>query len=159
MHAFPYFSTQFCPVGCPYCRADLEVGLPGYTGKGYCPRRLERWRNAMDERLRLKGKTNDGVGTGAPLSDQEFEKKYPTLFAFLTDGKWSSGEARETGSVLLFSQEGAWKAMIKDKDSGCIAFVTKGTFKTLLEALERGLVEEKLDWREDAFKAKKGKRG
>lgn len=159
MHAFPFFSTQFCPVGCPYCRRNLEGGLPCYAGIGYCPERLERWRNAMDERLRLKGKANDGVGAKVAPSDSEFEKKYPALWAFLTDDKWSSGDSRETGSVLLFSQEGCWKAMIKDKDSGYIAFVTKNTFKTLLEALERGLVEEKLDWREDAFKSKKKGKG
>jgi len=113
----------------------------------------------MDERLRIKGSPDNGTGAKVAAADGEFEKKYPTLWAFLTDTTWSTGETRETGSVLIFSQEGQWKAMIKDKDSGHIAFVTKGTFKTLLEALERGLVEEKLDWRADAFKAKSRKRG
>lgn len=112
----------------------------------------------MDERFRFKGPSDNGAGTSVAPGDQEFEKKYPTLFAFLTDAKWSSGETRETGSVLIFTQEGQWKAMIKDKDSGCIAFVTKNTFKTLLDALERGLAEEKLDWRQDVFKAKRGRK-
>lgn len=113
----------------------------------------------MDERLRVRGPSDNGTGTKVVASDSEFEKKYPMLWAFLTDEKWSSGETRETGSVLIFTQEGQWKAMVKDKDSAHIAFVTKGTFKTLLDALERGLVEEKLDWRPDAFKAKKGRKG
>lgn len=111
----------------------------------------------MDERLRIKGPVDNGTGTESAPADQEFAKKYPTLFAFLSDARWSSGEARETGSVLIFCQDGQFKAMVKDKDSGYIAFVTKGTFKTLLEAIERGLVEEKLDWRVDAFKTKKKK--
>lgn len=152
-------TLHFCPLGCRDCRRNLENGLPVFAGVGYCPQRLERWNNAMDERFRIKGPSNNGTGTTVVASDSEFEKKYPSLWAFLTDSKWASGETRETGSVLLFTQEGHWKAMIKDKDSGCIAFVTKETFKTLLDALERGLVDGKLDWREDAFKTKKGKRG
>lgn len=111
----------------------------------------------MDERFRRGGSTNNGAGKAIVASDSEFEKKHPTLWQFLTDSSWSNGEARETGSILIFLQEGMWKAMVKDKDSGMIAFVTKNTFKTLLEAIERGLVDEKLDWREDQFKAKKRK--
>lgn len=148
-------SKSFCPVGCSYCRRNVEDGLPSFTGVGYCPKRLERWYDEMDARFRRNGSSDNGTGTAAPPADSEFEKRYPTLWAFLTDSKWSTGEARETGSILIFTQEGQWKAMVKDKDSGYIAFVTKNTFKSLLEALERGLVEEKLDWREDQFKAKK----
>lgn len=155
MHDFPHFSTQFCPVGCPYCRADLEGGLSGWTQPGYCPRRLERWRMAIDERLRRKVSPNDPAGTGAAPPDSDFEKKYPLLWQFLTETRWDEKTPRETGSVLIFVQEGVWKAMVKDKDSGEIAFVSKNTFKTLMEAIERGFVEEKLDWRQDAFKTKK----
>lgn len=146
---------HFCPLGCRDCRRNMERGDPVFNGVGFCPARKERANVAMAEKLRRTGPSNNGTGKETPPEDSEFSKKFPTLFAFLTETAWEGGDSREPGSVLIFTQEGSWKAMIKDKDSGQIAFVTKGTHKTLLEALERGLAEDKLDWREDAFKGKK----
>jgi hypothetical protein len=51
------------------------------------------------------------------------------------------------GSLTLFTDAGAWKLCLSDKDQSRIAFVTSGSPQDLLAAAERGLVADSLDWR------------
>lgn len=62
------------------------------------------------------------------------------------------GQQRVTGTLLLFVDDGALKAMLNDRDSGYIAFLSSHTAKTLLEAVEEGLRDGGLDWRESKGK-------
>jgi hypothetical protein len=85
-----------------------------------------------------------------------FAKKYPLLLEFLSRELWEPGVPRVRGSLFLFLEDGVFKACLNDKDVEEVAFVTKGTFAALLDAVERGLSSSSLDWRlSTAGKARK----
>lgn len=80
-------------------------------------------------------------------ADAAFAKKHPALAEFLSLEEWEPGQARERGTITLFWEEGTFKACVSNRDSQEVAFVTKRTFAGLLEAIEKGLATDSLDWR------------
>jgi len=90
--------------------------------------------------------------------DAGFALRYPALFEFLAEPEWAAGEPRETGTMLVFVEEGVFKARMNDRDGGRVAFYGSDSFQGLLEGLERKLKTDELDWRKDKFTPKKGKR-
>lgn len=79
--------------------------------------------------------------------DPNFGKKYPALSEFLSVEAWDEQTERTRGTLTIFWEEGAFKASVNDRDAEQVAFVSKGTFLGLLEAIEKGLVSDSLDWR------------
>jgi len=91
----------------------------------------------------LQGATRGAV-------DEVAEKLYPVLLEFLTSTVWGEDKtARVPGTLLLFTEAGAFKAMLRDRDDPGVAFVTSGSLDGLLAALEAGLASGGLDWRAD----------
>lgn len=95
--------------------------------------------------------------------DPAFLKKYPLLAEFLQRELWTREEdvpwtdrVRQKGTLILFCEEGQFKACLSDKDSEAVAFASKKSFQALLETLEKGLANDSLDWRLTA--AGKGKK-
>lgn len=78
--------------------------------------------------------------------DVEFSREYPVLTQFLTLAG-HGGAQRVTGSLLLFCEDGKWKACLSDRDEGYYAFCSADSFTGLLGALEKGLKSGSLDWR------------
>lgn len=94
----------------------------------------------------VQGKVAKGT-PAAPSLGGAFAK-LPLLSGWLTETAWEDGEGRTPGSLILFAQDGRWKAMLSDKDNDYIAFVCANDFAGLLGALEKGLEKGDLDWRE-----------
>lgn len=87
---------------------------------------------------------------GAAVSkwvDADFEKEWPYLSAFLADTVWDDGTQRETGTLLIFVQEGYLKVCLNDRAANRSAFVTGPTINMLFDACEAGLEGDSLDWR------------
>jgi hypothetical protein len=84
--------------------------------------------------------------------DDTFERRCPALYEMLTC-RIFEGKARETGTVLIFCEDGLWKACISDRDNDRVLFRACGTLDGLWEALEGALESPAPDWR-----ARKGKR-
>lgn len=89
--------------------------------------------------------------------DSAFGARYPALFEFLIEMEWSEGVVRETGTLLLFAEDGLWKACLSDRDGDRRAFYGSDSFTGLLEGLNKGLVADTLDWRRNKFPQKKRK--
>lgn len=81
-------------------------------------------------------------------TDSAFSKAYPALAEFLSLEAWDSETERTRGTLTVFWEEGAFKASVNDRDADQVAFVSKGTFKGLLDSIEKGLVGDSLDWRQ-----------
>lgn len=99
---------------------------------------------ALKRRSGLPGSSSGDCPQADP---GDWAKKYPTLVEFLTLLKWEDGAARLPGSLTLFCDIGAWKACLKDKDANASCFVSGRTPGALLEAMEKGLANDALDWR------------
>lgn len=80
--------------------------------------------------------------------DAEFERDWPYLAAFLKDTQWDDGSLRETGTMLLFVQEGYLKCCLNDRAMNRSAFVTAVSIDCLFDLVEAGLETDKLEWRQ-----------
>jgi hypothetical protein len=99
---------------------------------------------------RRRAQTGGGYAAGQFPIDEAAEAMFPVLFQFLTATTWpEEGGPREPGTILLFMEGMAFKAMLKDKDDPAVCFVTAASLQGLLEALEAGLESGGLDWRKD----------
>jgi len=72
---------------------------------------------------------------------------YPLVVQFLTLTSYGNGDRRLPGSITVFSDGGLLKACLNDKDADLAAFVSGGGLAGLLDAVERGLGSDCLDWR------------
>lgn len=102
----------------------------------------------------------DGKATakkGKKLSSSGVLAKMPVLWEFLTVEAWEDGEARRTGTVLIFIEEGSVKLCLNDRDQDQVAFVTGSSLEEAFEAADAGLDGDSLDWRQSRRAG--GKRG
>lgn len=80
----------------------------------------------------------------------DFGVRYPTIADFLCLEVWpESGERRQTGNLMLFLQDGTFKARLVDNDAHEVAFVTAPTLGDVLDRVESILASGGGDWRPD----------
>jgi hypothetical protein len=93
----------------------------------------------------------DGRGGGAPkpLTDPAFAGEYPLLWSYLTQNKWEDGTPRQTASILIFSDDGILKGMLRDREAGLCLWVAGATMDGLFVALEGSVGDPRADWRQD----------
>jgi len=97
----------------------------------------------------------DDGGGGSIWMDPDFLSAFPALGEFMSDTRWEDGSPRETGTLLFFVEGGDVKACLMDRASSRRVFVTATTFRGLLELLEMGLRDDRLDWRKDQVQPRK----
>jgi len=96
-----------------------------------------------------------GSGPAVPAGDAEVSKLVPDLVEFLTGGTWPDGTPRRTGTVMVLSEDGVFKAWVHDRDGACSAWVSAGALMDLLDAVEKLLGDPVANWRRDGFKGKR----
>jgi hypothetical protein len=111
----------------------------------------EAW--AVEETIAMLLRKEDLEGRGGQaarvLTDPRFAGDYPILWSYLTQTKWQDGSPRLTSSLLVFSDDGVLKAMLRDRDAGLCLWVAGGTMSGLFDALEAAVSDSKADWRQD----------
>jgi hypothetical protein len=85
-------------------------------------------------------------GKVKPASDTELAKRTPALYELLTCVE-VDGKERQTPTLLVFAEGGAWKCCIKDRESGHYAFMTSDTFMGVLCVVDAALQAGTVDWR------------
>lgn len=83
---------------------------------------------------------------------------FASVLDFLSTKSWPDGSVRVTGTITLSMENSLWKACVKCRDSGGVAFVSAETPDGLLKALDKGLEANNLEWRNDRFQEGNGKR-
>jgi hypothetical protein len=84
---------------------------------------------------------------GKAASDK-LSEGYPSLTEFLIEVLWEDGKPRETGTVLLFVQEGRWKACLNDRDADASCFVSARTLGELLAVMDAAIEDPSVEWRD-----------
>jgi len=92
---------------------------------------------------------------GREPSDDEFKKKYPSLFELMTATKYPDGKDRLPSSITVFCEDGLFKGVLAEKTAELNLWGTGATLKALLGTLEARLAEPKPDWRRSAASRKK----
>jgi hypothetical protein len=98
----------------------------------------------LRKRVASDAPVRGGDACGCPLLSVR-----PALAASLLEERFADGAARRTSTLLVFLHEGTLKACLRDRDSDETAWVTADSLAGLLDALEAGLQEGRLDWRRE----------
>lgn len=96
---------------------------------------------------RLKPTATGKVPCSGPLESGSWGSMYPILVEWLTLTLWEDNSTRATGTILLFAEDGSWKAALHDRDAGMSCFVSGKSPGDLLAKIELGLRETSLEWR------------
>jgi len=79
--------------------------------------------------------------------DDEFLQDHPNLADHLRSVKYEDGVARQTSTLMLFSDNGTLKLCLNDRDNARSVFVSGQNIMEAFELLEKGLRESSLDWK------------
>jgi len=121
---------------------------------------------AMDEREWQMGLISSALGpaastaAGGKAADPGLEKKCPTLHAFMTLTE-EDGKPRSPSSLVIFTEDGQWKACLSEKDANLKLWRSADTMEKVFLALEKALASGQADWRKgwaDRAQTKRGKR-
>lgn len=88
-----------------------------------------------------------GKAVAPQASPGRWGEGYPTLWAFLADPAYEDGTPRQTGTVMLFVEQGRLKAWVHDREQERTAFLTAACPEDLFAELNDGLEDDELDWR------------
>jgi len=72
---------------------------------------------------------------------------WSAIWSFLTQRAWEDGNERQTGTVLLFWEQGRLKACLSDRDAQAVGFVTLEGLSDPFDELENALRSDHIDWR------------
>jgi hypothetical protein len=100
--------------------------------------------------LQKRGRAPEDSSPGGQAAvGGELSKRWPHVLEFLASCSWGDGTSRVTGTVMLLTEGGRWKAWAHDRDSSEGLFVSALTLEGTLDALEDILITGNGDWRPD----------
>jgi hypothetical protein len=116
----------------------------------------DAWRATMESFFKRPGAVGtNGKGASVPPADIIFHSDYPTLAAYLTAAAWPDGEVRQLSSLVIFCEDGVFKACLSDKDTGNVLWASSRVWSDLPLSLEARLTEDSPDWRKGRKYVKK----
>lgn len=101
----------------------------------------------MGQFVKPREERPDDLGLVRVDFDSAFVDDYPALAEYMTLNHWDNGDARETATLLIFVEDGRFKACVNDREESRSGWVSADGFRSLLEAVEKGLREGTIDWR------------
>lgn len=120
-------------VGCPRYLAGV---LRGDVWEGRAVSFLRQV--AAADLSRSRGSEPEAVAWGAA---------HPAVMEYLTADQWPSGGVRVTSTVLVFVEDGVWKACLHDRQDGSTLWVSSGSMPGLMSVLEATLASGQAEWR------------
>lgn len=96
-----------------------------------------------------------GDGPGGKPVGGEFSARWAAIWEYIAEDKWEDGKARQTSTLQLFTDRGACKVCLKDRDQGVNCWVTGRDPFEALDALESVLRSGTAEWVPDAFKKRR----
>lgn len=90
---------------------------------------------------------NGSLVRSAAAGDPSFRQDYPVLAEYLELLVWEDGSPRQPSTLLIFCEDGCYKACVNDRAQGRVSFYTSATFTELLHSVEAGLAGGGADWR------------
>lgn len=84
-----------------------------------------------------------------PLHDPVFQKKYPTLYDYLTQTSWPDGTPRELASLSIYPSPGILRIFLRDPATGLCCWVSCTSLTEVYEAVEAALNDSGHEWRVD----------
>jgi hypothetical protein len=133
---------------CGLCYAGKR-GRQSFRGHSVCYR-VSRPLDEDDNMRYDKAPDKMSPSSGAPAaSSLELESAYPELHKWLTVTRWGDGKTRETGTLMLLAEHGAWKLWLHDRAMKSSCWLTGKDVTVALDAAETVLEDGIGEWRPD----------
>ncbi len=136
--------------------------LGAFSRPPFCLRCSERhWPTRELTCVPLQKPSIAGISSGGsslPVERGKVLIGFASVLDFLSTRSWPDGSPRVTGTITLSMESCLWKACVKCRDTGGVAFVSAETPDLLLKAVDKGLDTNTLEWRNDRFQEGNGKR-
>lgn len=131
---------------CPECWSNVFKGrnYRGHIGELSRSEWIERY--AMPVWAKKSQAPSADAVPALSLAESD-RKRYEALVEMMELSSWEDGTPRQTSTMTLFIDSGSLKACLNDRDGDRTAWVSADSFKGLLDALEKGLRDDSLDWR------------
>lgn len=97
-------------------------------------------------------KRKEGGGSGSAslaAAPGVLTELYPRLADRLTDPLFEDGTPRRVDTLLVFGQDGVWKAVLRDREANLCLWVSSPAWDEILAVLEDALGDEHAVWRAD----------
>lgn len=110
------------------------------------------WCRVRDEVLWMLSKemlSQRKVSGSSCMSDPAAVEAWPLLWAHLTQTAWEDGTSRVTSNLLIFTDGGHVKAMLRDRSSSLCLWIASSTLSDLFTAVELALQDPTVEWRQD----------
>lgn len=144
-----------------YQRDDGEFSyltfVRAYSGSVLCTASLNRdwWcglanpkQHEMKTSYVQKALASRGVGgAGAAATDSDLAAACPALHEFLTVSVLPDGKARQTSTLLVFTEGAVWKAVLNERDGDLSLWATAESLQGLWHELEARLTAPNVEWR------------
>jgi len=147
-----------CVHGAGWCGLCYSNVRARTNAKGHRMFRAVKVDVSMGKYLKARPATPVAGPKDAPVTDVAFMRAMPALLEYLTLRSYDNGQPRQTACMTVFCEHGLFKICLNDRDAQQSAWASAETFQGALVALESGLVEESLQWRQARPQAK-GKKG
>lgn len=98
-----------------------------------------------------KPTTAEAGGVPTAFADHQMAKVCPALLEYLVEDRWEDGSARERATLLLFVEDGWWKACLNDRASQRALWASASTLQGVLGTLEECLQQGTGEWRKNAY--------
>jgi len=85
--------------------------------------------------------------SGSFAGSADDSARFPALVEFLSAIVWPGGDARLTGTLLLFVEDGKLKGCLNDRDQGVVSFFAAESLLGAVQAAEKVLGSGNGDWR------------
>lgn len=97
--------------------------------------------------LKSRGPNGPRPPVSGAAAPDEWAERYPGIVEMLTADHDPSGKPRQGATLLLFYGDSLAKLCLNDRDQGLSAWITALTLSEALDALEKGLQADTLEWR------------
>lgn len=131
----------------PWCGL-CYAGLRGReTYRGHCGL-VERAPVRKVRIMSLQRRQPQSGNPAGPLEPPEDMVDFTSTWEFLTSTVWpDTGEPRQTGTILLFAEDGRLKVCLNDRDQGVLAFSVVDAGDGVWLTVEAVLDDPKTVWR------------
>ena len=96
-------------------------------------------------------KTDEAARQSGSLLDEDTRKRFPLLHEVMQARMPDKPGDNARMSLSIFSQEGVWKAILRDKADGLCLWVSSPVLGKLFAVLEASLASEETVWRLDRY--------
>lgn len=131
---------------CPFCYSGAK-GRQVYSGHfGFRQMRSQK-EESVGRYVKTRPSPSSQRNGLAIIDPGVVLSPFEALFEYLSVDRYEDGSARAVATLLIFAEDGSWKACLNDRAEARSTWATGSSIEACLEALDVALKSGSADWR------------